>query len=168
MQDYIMRMIEQFVQAIVSIMRRRKSGEYQEARKEAQVALRYFLKINTDLLFVYDSEQILEFLRDFSGHLETEKCVLTADLLYELALVEEAEKSLQMAIHLKRIALHLYVVGIMDQSRFQIPDYFLKIRQLIEELKRESLSEEAIYSLKQYQKKFSNELEGSFEKRDKE
>ncbi|SRR3989339_2205065 len=155
MQDYIMRIIEQFVQAIVSIMRRRKSGEYQEARKEAQGALRYFLKMNTDLLFVYDSKQVLEFLRDFSGHIETEKCVLTADLLYELALVEEAEKNLQLAVHLKKIALHLYVVGIPDQPRFQVANYFLKIRLLIEDLNNESISDDVITSLRQYKNRFA-------------
>lgn len=32
-KDYIMRMVEQFVQAILAIMRRRKNGEYKEARE---------------------------------------------------------------------------------------------------------------------------------------
>lgn len=144
MQDYIMRMIEQFVQAIASVMLRRKAGEYHAARKEAQTALRYFLKINTDLLFVYDSSQILNFLKDFSDSIEPEKCVVTADLFYELALVEEAEKNLEMAIHLKKTALHLYVEGILASPKFQTKDYLLKTKTLLENLKNTSLSEEII------------------------
>jgi len=101
MQDYIMRIIEQFVQAIESIMRRRKAGEYQEARKEAHSALRYFLRMNTDLLFLYDREQVLGFLMDSTDRIDIEKCVLTADVLYELALVEESERKVETALHLK-------------------------------------------------------------------
>lgn len=35
-KDYIMRIVEQFVQAILAIMHRRKAGEYKEAREQVR------------------------------------------------------------------------------------------------------------------------------------
>lgn len=139
-KDYIMRIVEQFVQAILSIMRRRKAGEYKEARELVRTTGRYLLRMDIDLLLLYGPDQILDHFKDFTNRLETEKCVLAADLFHELALIEEAEKQVAAAFRLKSICLHLYASAIPEEKQFQTPEYFEKVSKLAEELADQPLS----------------------------
>ena len=82
--DYIMRIVERFVQALVAIMCRRKVEDYKEARQLVRTAARYLLKMDIDLLLLHNPDQILDHFTDCSNCLETEKCVLGADLFHEL------------------------------------------------------------------------------------
>lgn len=149
-RDYIMRIVEQFVQAILNIMQRRKAGEYKEAKEQVRTAARYLLRIDIDLLLLYDDEYIIENFKDFMHQLETEKCVLGADLFHELALVEEAEQQQAAALRLKALCLYLYTLGIPKEPQFQEAQYFEKVSTLMEELKEYPLSEKSIESLRLY------------------
>jgi hypothetical protein len=151
-KDYIMRIVEQFVQAILAIMHRRKAGEYKEAREQVRIAARYLLRTDIDLLFLYDNDQILDHFKDFADRLETEKCVLGADLFYELALIEEAEQQSEAALRLKILCLHLYTTALPKEQQFQGNQYFVKVAALIEDLKNQPLSEEVQRSLQSYEK----------------
>ena len=150
-QDYIMRIIEQFVQALLAIMRRRKNGEYKEARKQVRIAARYLLRTDLKLLLLYGNDQILDHFKDLADRFETEKCVLGADLFHELALIEEAEKNQEAALRLKALCLHLYTTALPKEQQFQGPEYFEKVSALLEQLKEQSLSNEARQSLYFYE-----------------
>ena len=148
--DYIMRIVERFVQAIVAIMRRRKAEDYKEARVLVRTTARHLLRVDIDLLPLFNPDQILDHFTDFSNCLETEKCILGADLFHELALIEEAEAQTAMSLRLKLLCLHLYTAAIPKEQQFQEPQYFEKVAALIEELKDQPLSEKAQTSLRCY------------------
>jgi|JI10StandDraft_1071094.scaffolds.fasta_scaffold01893_7 hypothetical protein len=150
-QDYIMRIVEQLVQAILAIMQRRKAGEYKEAREQVRTAVRYLLRTDLDLLLLYDNERILDHFKDFSDRFETEKCVLGADLFYELALIEEAEQQSTNGLRLKELCLYLYSIGIPKELQFQESQHFEKISTLIAELRKQQLSEKAIENLRSFE-----------------
>ena len=149
--DYIMRIIEQFVQALLTIMRRRKAEDYKEARELVRTTGRNLLRMDIDLLLLYNPNQILDHFKDFSNCLETERCVLGADLLHELALIEEAERRPTVALRLKILCLHLYTTGIPKEPQFQEPQYYEKVAALIEELKDQPLFEKAHESIRSYE-----------------
>ena len=146
-QDYIMRVIEQLVQAIVAIMQRRKAGEYKEARQQIYTTTRYLLRIDLDLLLLYEDDYILDHFKDFTRQFETEKCVLGADLLYELALIEEGEKQSEKALRLKELCLHLYAIGLPKEDQFQESQHFEKLSTLIAEVRNQPLSEKQLANL---------------------
>ncbi len=150
-KDYIMRIVEQFVQALLAIMRRRKAGEYKEAREQVRTTARYLLRTDIDLLLLYDNEHILDHFKDFAHRLETEKCVLGADLFHELALIEEAEQQTTAALRLKTLCLYLYTMALPKEQQFQEPQYFEKVAALIEELKTQPLSEKIQLSIRAYE-----------------
>ncbi len=156
MQDYIMRIIEQFIEAILLITRLRKKGEYKEAREKIRTTAHYLLRTDIDLLIYYKDEQILNHFND-AGHLNTEKCILAADLFYELALIEEAENKPANALRFKMLCTYLYTTSLPKEIKFQKSEYFEKISTLIEELKDQNFSEKAYISLNNY-KAFSNTL----------
>lgn len=150
-KDYIMRMLEQVVQALLAIILRRKAGDYKAAREIVRTTGRQLLRIDIDLLYFYNSDQLLDHFKGFSNHLETEKCVLAADLFHELALIEEAEQQPETALRLKTLCLHLYTAAIPKEPQFQETQYFEKVAILIEELKDLPHSEQALASLRGYE-----------------
>ena len=158
-KDYIMRIVEQFVQAILAIMHRRKAGEYKEAREQVRTAARYLLRTNIDLLLLYGNDQIIDHFKDFADRLETEKCVLGADLFHELALIEEAEKRPDEALRLKALCLHLYTTALPKEQQFQKPQYFEKVAALVEELKAQPLSEQIQLSVRAYEEFLGKEIQ---------
>jgi len=149
-KDYLMRIVEQCVQTVLTIMQHREKGNYKEARELVRTTGRYLLRMDIDLLLLYNPNQILDHFKDFSNRLETERCVLSADLLHELALIEEAEKNTVAALRLKTLCLHLYTAAIPKEQQFQKKQYFEKIDTLIEELKNQPLSETILASLRSY------------------
>lgn len=150
-KDYILRIVEQFIQAIIAIMNRRKAGEYKEAREQVRTAARYLLRTDIDLLLLYTDEYILDHFKDFTNCLETEKWVLGADLFHELALIEEAENQATNALRLKTLCLYLYTIALPKEQQFQGTQYFEKVAALIKELKDQPLSEKALASLHCYE-----------------
>ena len=150
-KDYIMRIVEQFVQAILAIMRRRKNGEYKEAREQVRTAARYLLRMDIDLLLLFNNEYVLDQFKDFANRLDTEKCVLGADLFQELALIEEAEHQMAIAERLKVLCLYLYTTALPKEQQFQKPEYLAKVAALIKELKDQPLSEEVQASVRSYE-----------------
>lgn len=160
-QDYIMRIIEQFVQSITAIMRRRKAGEYKVAREQVRTAARYLLRTDIDLLLLFTDEYILDHFKDFTNCLETEKCVLGADLFHELALIEEVENQVANALRLKTLCLYLYTIALPKEQQFQKTEYFEKVADLIKELKDQQLSEKALKSLYCYEEFVSTHVQKS-------
>lgn len=149
MQDYIMKIIEQLVEAILVITKLRKKGAYKEAREKIRTSARYLLKTDIDLLLFYEDELILNQFNN-ATNLDTEKCILIADLFYELALIEEAENKHAEALRLKMLCMYLYTTSLPKEKQFQKADYFEKVSYLIEELQNKPLSEKAKISLNNY------------------
>ena len=150
-KDYIMRIIEQFVQAILSITGLRQAKEYKEARELVRTAGRSLLRMDINVLLLYHPDQLLDHFKDLSNRLETEKCVLSADLFHELALIEEAELRSEAALRIKTLCLYLYSVGIPQDEQFQTPQYFEKVSKLTEELVAQPLSPNILKCLRSYQ-----------------
>jgi len=150
-KDYIMRIVEQFVQAILSIMRCRKNGEYKEAREQVRTAARYLLRMDIDLLLWFTDDYLLDHFRDFTNQLDTEKCILGADLFQELTLIEEAENQTAAADRLKILCLYLYATALPKEQQFQKPEYLKKVATLIKELKNKPLSEKVQASVRSYE-----------------
>ena len=87
--DYIMRIVQQFIQMLVSIIQKRKAGKHGEAIGEVQTASASLFKDRPValLLLLSDPKQIPDLFGDsVTGEIDTERCVLAADLLHELAL----------------------------------------------------------------------------------
>lgn len=150
-KDYIMRIVEQFVQAIAAIVRRRKARDYKEARELVRTTGLSLLRLDIDLLLLYHPDQMLDHFKDISNRIESERCVFSADLLSELALIEEEQQRPEAALRLKILSLHLYTVGIPLEKQFQTPEYYEKVSKLAEELKDQPLSPKILESLRSYQ-----------------
>jgi hypothetical protein len=159
-KDYIMKIIEQFVQAILSIFRLRKAGKYEDAVKEIRTVSRNYLKIDISHLVYYSPDQLMNYFKD-----DNERALMCAELLYELALVEQAQQNEEESIRLKILSLHLYTAVIPKEEQFQVQKYFDKVDILRKELEEYALPENILAHLhlyNEFKKRQSNGNEGHF------
>lgn len=144
-KDYIMRMIEQFFDALAKIVHSRSMGDFDRAYKQIETQSRKYL--NEEMLFflkLSPSELLTHLAKD--SRLDTEKAIICADLLLELFEVcKNDNKDAMIDVQLKKmklLALSLYVNAIPRDEYFQEHKYFHKAENLIEELKTEEIPDD--------------------------
>lgn len=125
-KDYIMRVIEQFIQALISIIQRRKEGKYDEAFEQIQKVSLNYLKADIKLLLLYAPHQLVDQFRDSTGYLDAQLCIFCADLFHEVAFMKEKEERLRLNL----TALFLYKTALAENKRFQTKENLDKISEL--------------------------------------
>jgi len=132
--DYIIRIIEQFIQAIVAIVKARKAGNYEEAFHQIQNASQRYLQTDVIALLNKTPEQLIEHFKNGTKYFDAEQCVFCADLLYQTALICEAKQCEDLSLHAKILCLHLYLNAIPTDKQFQTQDYMDRVDGLIKDL----------------------------------
>jgi len=150
--DYIIRIIEQFIQAIVAIITARKAGNYEQAFHQIQNASQRYLNTDISVFLNKTPEQLLEYFGGGSKHFDTEQCIFCADLLYETALICEAKQIEDLSVHAKILCLYLYLNVIPKEKEFQTTSYKEKVNELIKELETKTVPESVKDSLIAYRK----------------
>ena len=89
-------------------------------------------------------------IKDDANRLETQKCVLGADLFHELALIEDSEQKTDLALRLKILCLYLYTSALPKEQQFQDAQHLEKVAALIEGLKDQPLPEKIVASVHCY------------------
>lgn len=149
-RDYIMRMIEQFMQALVSIIRSRESGQYEQAFEELQKASHRFLSTDISTFLAYTPKQLVDHFKK-ETYVETEEAIVCAELLNELAFLCEKQGNPEATLHLKTLALNLFTYTIPLDKQFQTQNYREKVTLLTQELKDHIIPNEVLHHLEQYQ-----------------
>lgn len=163
-RDYIMRMIEQFVLALASIIRSRKAGNYDQALEQIQLVSKKFLNTEMSSLLKYTPSQLLDYFKEGSSHLDTERGIVCADLLYELVLICKEQQSLDVSLRLKIMCLNLYISIIPTDKQFQIQEYIEKADRLIQEIDEQILPKDVQTNVDQYQKFLSEKQSTTHDK----
>lgn len=155
--DYIIRIIEQFIQAIVAIVTARKAGNYEQAFRQIQNASQRYLKTDIKTLLNKTPDQLLEHFKVGSKYLDTEQCVICADLIYEIALICDSKQSEDVSIHSKMLCLNLYLNAVPKEKQFQTQAYIERVKDLIKDLEDKTLSKSMEASILAFQNLFSEQ-----------
>jgi len=126
-KDYIMRMIEQFMQVLLSIAAARKAGKHDEAFIQIQDASRVYLEKDITSLVTYTPTQLLDYFRKNDKDIDAEHSLMCADLILEMALISDAQKFDTASVKLKLLSLHLYINTLLAEIRWRTPDNLKKV-----------------------------------------
>lgn len=132
--DYIMRMIEQFMQALASIITLRKAGRHDDALEAIYRNSEKYLGEDISALITKSPSELLNHYRK-GGKLDTDRCLIAADLLNEIALISDAAQPKNASRRLKVSCLHLYCQALLAEPALRKPVYEEKIGALRAELK---------------------------------
>ncbi|MBA3236875.1 MAG: hypothetical protein H0T62_00805 [Parachlamydiaceae bacterium] len=152
-RDYIMRIMEQFIQAVLAIVMARKAKNFEEAFYQIQNASQRYLLTDIADFLKMSPEKLLEHFKENGKYIDIEQCIMCAELLYETALIGDALKQKDLSRISKILSFHLYLNVIPIEKRFQAHPYMDKVIELKHDLENEVLPETVANSLVTYQKK---------------
>jgi len=152
-RDYVLRLIEQFTQALIAIVKDRKAGKHEEAFYKMQSASRQYLQTDISSLLNQTPQQLLEHFKVGTQHFNVEACIFCADLFYELALIfQSKQENEDLVQHAKITCLHLYLNAMPKENQFQTQVYKQKVNELVKEFEKEDFFVGMEDSLILYQK----------------
>jgi hypothetical protein len=114
-EDYLMRMINLAVTALLQAIGLRKEGKYSEARQAINQALEQLTGLRADLLERLDDQALLESLT-VQGEFDHERSLLLADLYQEQGEIDQAQGYLDQACASRGRALALLLEASFSPS----------------------------------------------------
>ena len=131
-RDYILRLVEQLAKTLGAVLTLKKARRFEEAELAITEAARNLVGLDIDTLLALPTDQIVA-LFSTGGSLDTGKCLVVAELLYEEGEVKDLQGDERTAYQsrIRSLGLLLEVSGREDLSR--IPDaegYLRKIETL--------------------------------------
>jgi hypothetical protein len=107
-EDYILRMINLAVAALLRAVGLRKEGQFDQAKQAIDQALEQLLGLRADLLLRLDDQALIDRLT-LQGELERERAMMVADLYQEQAEISLAQGQVDYTYLYRRRALGLWL-----------------------------------------------------------
>ena len=137
-RDYVLRLIEQFFQALRKALHAQEEKDYSGALETLRKAYRSFLGADADLGDSQSADDLLASMRD--GLLGPEQIAMAAKLLKEEADIRESLDDPDRALVCRRKALRLYLEVFCGPGAPRLESFFGEIGQLAEMLTVDGVS----------------------------
>ncbi len=139
-RDYLLRMVQEFAEALARIKRRAAAGQYVEAGEDLDKAFLDFIGAGADTVSqLSEMELMAQLTLNEPTHVVRQKSLMLIALLQEAGQLHIAEKrdAEGHACWLKAIDLSLMIQ--LQDTDFEFPEFVPKIEMLHEELREVSL-----------------------------
>lgn len=157
--DYILRLIEQFVAALIRITNARKFGNSSEALQLIQESSNRYLNKDLSILIASSPEQLEAFFSTQKAtdgatgkQIDSDRCLICAELLFETAMLLNETEHTNVALRAKALSLHLYALALSTDKSLQVEKYQAKMTQILAEISEKELPEASKHILASYRK----------------
>jgi hypothetical protein len=148
-EDYLMRIINQVIAALMTAIGLRKAGKYSEARQMIEQAIQQITGLSADLIDQMDDEIVLSMLRT-NGQLDIERLAVLGDLYLEKGGISFDLSQPDPGIFAYARALRFILeVVLADDSRLS-PESMVKIETLVQKLDQNPLPIDTQLALSDY------------------
>jgi hypothetical protein len=154
-EDYLMRMINIAVAALLRAIGLRKEGQYSLAHQTIDQALENLTGIRANLLSQIDDRSIIRMLM-IGNNLDIERALLVADLYAEQGEIYQLQNQSEPACFCQLRALNLYSEAVLDPSIENNPAQQEKIERLVSAARNCEMPFETRYSLFSYYESIGN------------
>jgi hypothetical protein len=132
-EDYLMRIINQVIAALMNAIGLRTAGKYTQARQVIEQAIQQLTGLDTSLVDQLDDASILSMLTT-NGHLDVERLALLGDLYQEEGANSfEQGQPVQGTVAYTRALRFILEVALADDDHLS-PENMIKIGSLVEKL----------------------------------
>lgn len=142
-QDYIMRLIEQFVKALAKILFNKKAGNYGDTIQNIDKAFNGIIGLDSKLIDISSAENIISLLKLPGDNTALNvKYIIAAKLIKEKADIKSLDNSENFNSQFEyQKSLSLFLEGYLSKKDedFKLEDYYKDVEELAEKLK-DSLS----------------------------
>ena len=153
-RDYLMRLIEQFAEALSKLLKLKESKNYEEAL--SLVGQTYEKLLGFDSLFVnsFSTDDLISIIAT-DGVPDVNKCIIIATLLKEEGEVYEAQnqKNISRMRFLK--SLDIFLRGLLSEGEIKMDISPYEVEKIVEKLGKKNLTPEIKKRLSKYYEKIS-------------
>jgi tetratricopeptide (TPR) repeat protein len=148
-EDYLMRIINQAVAVLISVVGLKKAGKYSEARQMIEQAIQQLTTLSASLIDQMDDASILSMLTT-SGQLDIGRLAVLGDLyLEEGDIFSELGQPVPSIFAYMRALRFILEVVLADDSQLS-PESMAKIEALVQKLKQNPLPIDTQLALSDY------------------
>jgi tetratricopeptide (TPR) repeat protein len=148
-EDYLMRIINQVIAALMTAIGLRKAGKYSEARQMIEQAIQQLTGLSTSLIDLMDDASVLSMLST-NGQLDIERLAVLGDLYQEKGGISFELGQPKPGIFAYTRALRLILEVVLgDDSRLS-PESMVKIDALVQKLDQNPLPIDTQLALSDY------------------
>ncbi len=148
-QDYLMRMINQVLAALMTSLGLRKAGKYSEAMQGIDQAVEQLTTLPANLIDQMDDAAVLSTLT-FQGQLETGRLALLADLYQEKGEIQSQMDPSAPALFFFSRALRFMLEAVLSDDNNLSPENIARIESLYMRLKDRDLPVDTLLALSDY------------------
>jgi hypothetical protein len=152
-RDYLMRLIEQFVEALSKLLKLKANKNYEEAL--SLIGQTYEELLGFDSLFVnsFSTEDLISII-SIDGVPDVNKCIIIATLLKEEGEIYEAQnqKDISRMRYLK--SLDIFLRGFLSEGEIKMDISSYEMEKIVEKLGKKNLTPEIKKRLSKYYENF--------------
>lgn len=148
-EDYIMRMINQMIIVLASIIGLRKAGQYKEAQQLVNQSLEQLLGLDAGLVRQIDESSLLKILTTQAG-LDTDRLYIIAELYEQESYIYFDQENFTSANADFQRALHFYLEIALEDTAEDYPELNHKIKELDQRLGEQALPLDLLFMLFDY------------------
>jgi tetratricopeptide (TPR) repeat protein len=153
--DYLMRLIEQFTQAIALILGFKKAKEYKKSLTAIQDTVQQIFGVDAKFIDTIPEEDLLILLK-VDGNIDPDRAVMIAALQRITGEIYEAQKELDLSYFAYLKSLTLYLEVFNHDGDTLLSDYLSEIEPLIGKLEHYELPCRTKHRLWRYYEKTGN------------
>ncbi|MCK4900440.1 MAG: hypothetical protein KAS38_16785 [Anaerolineales bacterium] len=157
--DYLIRMINQAIAVLLTIVRLKADGQYQEAQQYIEQSLEQLIGLRINLIRGLDDHNILNTLT-MNGALDTNRIIIVADLFKEDGDILAAQNKMNASNWSYQRALYFYLICDNNGGPHTKPDLTDKIDYLASILKNVPCQIETEFMLSNYFERSGKYSEG--------
>jgi hypothetical protein len=151
-RDYLMRLIEQFAEAISKILKLKKEKDYKKALSAIDETFKELFGLNSLFINSYSTEDLISIIST-DGFPDVNKCIIIATLLKEEGEAYEARnrKDISRMRYLK--SLDIFLRGTLSEGERKIDTSSYNLEKVVEKLGEENLPSDVKNRLTRYYEK---------------
>lgn len=155
-RDYLMRLIEQFTEAISRILKLKKGKNYKKALSVIDQTYNELFGFNTLFINSYAPEDLISII-SADGVPDINKCLIIATLLKEEGEIFEAQKQKEISLKRYSKSLDIFLRGFLSEAEIKMDTSSYDLEKVVEKLGKKNLTPEIKKRLSKYYEKINKD-----------
>jgi len=153
-RDYLIRLIEQFAEALSKLLKLKKGGNYEEAL--SLIGQTYEELLGFDSLFInsFNTDDLISIIA-IDGVPDVNKCIIIATLLKEEGEIYEAQDQADISNQRYLKSLDIFLRGFLSEEEIMLNDYSYDLEKIVDKIGKENLTGEIRNRLSKYYEKIN-------------
>lgn len=151
-RDYLMRLIEQFAEAVSKLLKLKEDKNYEEAL--SLIGQTYDELLGFDSLFInsFSTDDLISII-SIDGVPDVNKCIIIATLLKEEGEVYEAQNQEDMSRMRYLKSLDVFLRGFLSEGEIKMDTHCYELEKIVDKLGEENLPSDVKNRLSKYYEK---------------